>query len=57
MNIDSAATLSMNIMPVEHTAILASPLLASLQGIPLRGPHWKVKAKVEVERREAVCSD
>ena len=29
MNIDSAAIFSMNIMPVEHTAILASPLRAS----------------------------
>jgi hypothetical protein len=29
MSIDSAATLSINIMHVEHTAILASPLRAS----------------------------
>jgi len=32
-------------------------LESKLDGIPLRGPRWKVKAKVEVDRREAVCSD
>ena len=33
------------------------PLESKLDGIPLRGTHWKVKAKIEVERREADWSD